>query len=64
MARLGGTQVSDITPLTNLVALKHLILLYTQFSDIRPLANLAALERLDLEGTQVSDIRAREPGCA
>ena len=53
---LTGTQVSDITPLTNLAALERINLDGTQVSDITPLATSVALERLDLEGTPVSDI--------
>ena len=53
---LRGTQVSDLSPLTDLIALTSLDLEHTQVSDVSPLAGLTALNSLGLNGTQVSDV--------
>ena len=53
---LAQTQVSDLGPLADLMALERLDLNHTQVSDLGPLADLTALERLDLWDTQVSDL--------
>ena len=53
---LRGTQVSDISALSNLTALSSLDLKGTQVSDILALSGLTALNRLELSGTQVSDL--------
>ena len=41
---LGGTQVSDVTPLAGLTALQRLDLRGTQVSDVAPLAGLRNLK--------------------
>ena len=53
---LYGTQVSDLTPLTDLIALKKLDLSNTPVSDLTPLKDLTALATLELSGTSVSDL--------
>ena len=51
---LGGTQVSDVTPLAGLTSLQWLVLNGT-VTDVTPLARLTSLEVLILNGTQVSE---------
>jgi hypothetical protein len=55
---LGGTSVSDLTPLSSLKVLRLLYLTRTQVRDASALSGLAALQVLDLTGTQVSDVSA------
>ncbi|NKB60794.1 MAG: hypothetical protein GKR95_01190 [Gammaproteobacteria bacterium] len=55
---LGGTQISDISALSDLIALQSLTLWNTQISDISALSGLIGLQTLDLEGTKISDISA------
>jgi Leucine-rich repeat (LRR) protein len=59
--RVGGvqftdTQVSDLSPLSELKNLRYLLLSNTQVSDLSPLAELKNLYYLQLGGTQVSDL--------
>ena len=53
---LFGTQVSDISNLSNLRSITNLDLSGTQVKDISHLRNLTSLCYLDLSGTQVKDI--------
>ena len=53
---LNGTQVKDVTQLSELTSLKGLYLRGPQVSDVTPLAALTSLEVLDLNGTQVRDV--------
>ena len=53
---LGGTQVSDLAPLSGLTSLQSLDLSQTQVSDLAPLSGLTSLQSLDLSQTQVSDL--------
>jgi len=54
--QLQGTQVSDLSVLSELTALKEITLSKTKVSDISPLKNLTELQYLDLSGTAVADI--------
>jgi internalin A len=54
---LGGNQISDIKPLSNLTNLTSLYLWENQISDIKPLSNLTNLTELSLGGNQISDIK-------
>lgn len=53
---LGGTDLTDLTPLAELTALNYLYLNGTQVTDITPLAKLTSLNQLFLNGTQVTDV--------
>ena len=55
VARLGNTQVSDLSPLVELKGLKWLYLDNTSVSDLSPLAELKNLRELALYNTPVSD---------
>ena len=48
--------VSDLTPLSKLIALKNLILARNQISDLRPLAGLIQLTKLTLWKNEIRDI--------
>jgi hypothetical protein len=48
--------LSDVSPLSGLVAMVSLDLRGTKVTDVSPLSGLVALERLDLTGTQVADV--------
>jgi Leucine-rich repeat (LRR) protein len=50
--------LSTLSPLANLTALRRLNLSGNKISDISPLSGLTALEDLDLKGTIVSDVSA------
>ncbi|WP_018414720.1 trypsin-like serine protease [Teredinibacter turnerae] len=52
---LGG-QISDVSPLTNLVELRQLTLFANNVSDLSPLAGLVNLYWLDISDNQVSDL--------
>ncbi|MCL2603698.1 MAG: leucine-rich repeat domain-containing protein [Defluviitaleaceae bacterium] len=52
---LGGTQISDLTPLAGLINLTMLDLNNNQISDLTPLAGLTNLEWLDLSGNPITD---------
>lgn len=54
--QLQGTQVSDLSVLSELTTLKEIILSKTKASDISPLKNLTELQYLDLSGTAVAGI--------
>ena len=49
-------QISDISPLADIVSLRVLSLTYTQVSDLTPLTNLINLEDLSLFGNPIDDI--------
>ena len=51
-----GNQVSDLSPIAGLTALRHLILNHNLISDLSPLAGLTNLESLVLEFNDVSDL--------
>lgn len=53
---LGNTQVTDVSPLSDLTGLIRLWLDGTQVSDLSPLSGLTGLTELGLDGTQVSDL--------
>ena len=54
---LGGNQISDLKPLSNLTNLTHLSLYDNkQIYDLRPLSNLTNLARLSLYYNQISDL--------
>jgi internalin A len=53
---LGGNQISDIKPLSNLTKLTSLSLTGNQISDIKPLSNLTKLTSLSLTGNQMSNL--------
>jgi len=48
--------LSDVSPLSGLVALQSLYLGGTQVADVSPLSGLVALQSLDLRETQVADV--------
>ena len=54
--RLGGNQISDISPLASLTILTWLDLERNHVSDISALASLTNLTTLGLGGSQISDI--------
>ncbi len=55
---LGGNEISDLTPIANLVKLEELWLWGNpMLSDLVPIANLVRLERLVLPVCQISDLR-------
>ena len=56
MLYLGGNNISDISPLSQLIGLDWLVLGSNNISDISPLADLIYLSRLDLSNNQISDI--------
>ena len=53
---LGGTLVSDLTPLANLTELQSLYLRGNNISDLTPLANFTELQSLNLAGDNISDL--------
>ncbi len=55
---LGGTQVSDLSPLADLSNLQKLDLASTRVSDLSPLAGLTKLNTLIVASTQVNDLSA------
>ena len=56
---LGGNEISNLTPIANLVKLEELWLWGNpMLSDLSPIANLTRLEYLVLAGCQVSDLRS------
>ena len=57
---LQSTEISDISPLSNLENLEKLELDKTQVSDISPLSNLKNLKELYLSWTKVSDLSPLE----
>jgi hypothetical protein len=65
---LGGTEVSDLAPLSGLVKVQELSLFYTQLSDLRPLYGLTRLRHLYLDGAPVAapdimEVQAVLPAC-
>ncbi|MBG30233.1 MAG: hypothetical protein CMI31_09575 [Opitutae bacterium] len=53
---LHGKQISDLTPLAELVDLKKLGLGHNQITDLKPLANLIQLNTLWLPDNQINDL--------
>lgn len=53
---LGGTELTDLTPLAGLSRLQELDLNGTQVTDVSPLSGLSGLQWLYLGGTRVSDV--------
>ena len=53
---LRNNEISDITPLENLIQLQGLYLSDNPISDLQPLENLIQLQSLELANTQISDI--------
>ena len=53
---LGDLQISDISPLENMIRLIELDLNDNKVSDISPLENMTRLVVLDLNGNQISDV--------
>ena len=56
LLNLHNNQISDISPLANLISLDILSLHNNQISDISPAANLTSLMNLRLDSNQISDI--------
>lgn len=50
-------ELSDLTPVAGLSALRHLDLSGTQVIDLTPIANLSALQHLDLDSTKIRDLK-------
>lgn len=53
---LGGTEVTDLTPLRHLKQLKQLLLHKTNVSDLSPISNLEHLKTLNLNFSNFSDL--------
>jgi internalin A len=52
---LGGNQIVDVTPLSQLVSLQTAILYNNRIADVAPLADLHNLTFLDLDNNQITD---------
>lgn len=53
---LNGTQISDLSPLADLIGITQLRLDGTRVTDLTPLAGLIGLKELSLNGTGVTDL--------
>jgi Leucine-rich repeat (LRR) protein len=53
---LGGTQITDITPIAGLTGITALYLGNTQITDITPIASMTGITTLILDNTPISDI--------
>jgi Leucine-rich repeat (LRR) protein len=54
---LGGTQITDITPIAGLTGITALYLGNTQITDIVPIAGMTGITTLTLRNTQITDLR-------
>jgi len=53
---LGGSSITDLTPLKELTKLQRLHLQDNQIAELSPLGNLADLEFLELDNNQITDL--------